>query len=158
MKVCCINSTLIPSSLFFGLLFWTTTCCYLDIPVVQAITTITTNQSSITTTKNIRRKLQTNNGAISMNNNNNLLPIIFDDLPPPPPILMTTCTVDKPSIMSEWHITDYNNTAAFIQYNELSDFLEGPGLTLYKNGDFKKLRFAVCEFRELKFYNHYPHA
>lgn len=119
----------------------------------------------------IRRKLQ-QEGAIHIDTNNNNNPELANmnpghNTPPGPtyivPELLTECKPEKTSNMSTWHITDYNNKAAFITYNELSDFVDGPGLEKMKNENVnveksKKLRFAVCEFRPLTYYNHFPHA
>jgi hypothetical protein len=63
----------------------------------------------------------------------------------------SSCTV-TPS--SDWIRTDFTDRQYFNPYNELHDFLEGPGLDI----PVTELTYAVCEFRDLSWYFHFPHA
>lgn len=66
--------------------------------------------------------------------------------------------------MSDWYITELNNTQYFHSYTKLNDFLEGPALEIYDNdiderNNKKLLTRAVCLFRnQIRFSNHFPHA
>jgi hypothetical protein len=62
----------------------------------------------------------------------------------------TSCTTTP---MSEWIRTNFSDEKYFKSYDELGDFLEGPGLD-----NNTALTHAVCEFRDLSWYFHFPHA
>jgi hypothetical protein len=56
--------------------------------------------------------------------------------------------------MREWIRTDFNDIQYFMQYDELSDLLEGEGLAIPTSD----ITFAVCEFRDISWNSHFPHA
>jgi hypothetical protein len=64
-------------------------------------------------------------------------------------IINSQCTEN---LSSNWTITSLQATDNYSQYKELSDFLEGPAMNETEWKD------AVCEFRQVMFWSHFPHT
>jgi hypothetical protein len=56
------------------------------------------------------------------------------------------------AIMSAWTQTPLLDPRYFAQHYSLADFLEGPAL------DHPHPSLAICEFRDITFWYHFPHA
>lgn len=69
----------------------------------------------------------------------------------PIPDLASQCNEASTS-MSKWTFTSLRAAEDYPKYHDLSDFLEGPSLS------DQNVETAVCEFRRVKYWHHFPHA
>jgi hypothetical protein len=67
-----------------------------------------------------------------------------------PVVVQSQC--NETAFIANWTFTSLADAADYPHYNELSDFLEGNGLTTPND------KGAVCVFREIKYSTHFPHA
>jgi hypothetical protein len=59
---------------------------------------------------------------------------------------------------TDYLVTNLNDASDYVHYQQLSDFLEGPGVDDNDDDDDRDASAAICEFRAVPWSNHFPHA
>jgi hypothetical protein len=57
---------------------------------------------------------------------------------------------------TDYVVTNLNEASDYVHYQQLSDFLEGPGVE--DDNDNRDALAAICEFRPVPWSHHFPHA